>query len=127
MHLTQLSLLQLLQHNVVELKFNRRRVKEAFPQSRRMLCTNDTKILNSAPGQLALHFKSPTHPPKYNWIQYNLVCTWDLFWADWRMVSCESCDVVRVFPTAPEIEFWNYFNLYLQTLSPQQKLDFMKM
>ena len=126
MYLTQLNLLQLFQHNVVEIKFNRRRLKANFPFSRRMLCTNDTLILNSAPGQIALHFKPPHTSPKYNWIQYNLVCTWDLFWADWRMVPCESCDVVRVFPTKPAEEFWNYFNLYLQSLSPQQKLDFMR-
>lgn len=125
MRLSQGGLLALLQQNVVELRFHRRRIKTGWSDYRRMLCTNDAQILNSSPGQIALHFKPPVRPPPYPWIVKNLVCGFDLFWQEWRMIPCESVDVITVIPTRPPDKFWGYFNVYLQGLSPSDKISFM--
>jgi hypothetical protein len=74
---------------------------------------------------MALHFKPPTHAPAYNYWAKNLVCGWDLFWQEYRMIPAESCDIVTIIPTKPEEKFWNYFNLYLQAMSPSDKVQFM--
>lgn len=125
MRVSQGQLLALLQNNVLELRFYRRNVKLGWNLTRRMLVTNDYQILNSAPGKLALHFKPPTHAPAYNWRVKNLACAWDLFWQDYRMIPVETCDVITIIPTKPPEKFWNYFNLYLQAMSPQDKVEFM--
>ena len=83
MRVSQVQLLALLESNVLELRFFRRHSKPGWNDARRMLVTNDKLILNSAPGQLALHFKPPTHAPAYNWRVKNLACAWDLFWQDY--------------------------------------------
>lgn len=125
MKLSQGGLLTLLQNNVIELRFRRRRPKPGWNSYRRMLCTNDFQLLNSVPGKIALHFKPPTGPPPYPWRIKNLVCTWDLFWQEWRMVSVETHDVVTVIPTKPPEQFWSYFNIYLESMSPSDKVAFM--
>lgn len=125
MRVTQGQLLALLKHNVLEIRFYRRVPKTGWNATRRMLVTNDSSILNSAPGRLALHFKPPTHAPSYNWAIKNLGCAWDLFWQDYRMIPVESCDIVTIIPTSPPEKFWDYFNLYLQAMSPSDKVQFM--
>lgn len=128
MHLTWAGLRALSKQNIVELRFRRRHMKPGWNDWRRMLCTNATYVLNSAPGHIALHFHAPSHPPVVIEAQYNMVCMWDLMWQEYRYVSCESVDVVTVIPVKTKEEqdsFWQYFNNYLQSLSPQQKLSFM--
>ena len=125
MRVSQAQLLALLENHVLELRFFRRNPKQGWNTARRMLATNERKILASAPGRLALHFKPPTRAPAYNWRGKNLACAWDLLWQEYRMVPAESCDVVTVIPTEPEEKFWNYFNLYLQAMSPSDKVGFM--
>lgn len=125
MRVSQGQLLALLENNVLELRFYRRNSKPGWNPARRMLVTNDRQILNSAPGRIALHFKPPTRTPAYNWRVKNLACGWDLLWQEYRMIPAESCDVIRIMPTQPEEEFWNYFNLYLQAMSPSEKVQFM--
>lgn len=126
MRVSQGQLLALLETNVLELRFYRRRSKAGWNPTRRMLVTNDRQILNSAPGRLALHFNPPTHAPAYNWSVKNLACGFCLFWQEYRMIPVESCDVITVIPTRPPEKFWNYFNLYLQAMSPQDKIEFMQ-
>ena len=126
MRMNQSTLLATLDQSVVELVFRRRRPKDNWPGFRRMLCSNDRMILNSPPGHLALHFRPPTHPPAYDWRSKNLVCAWDLFWQDYRMISVESCDVVSILPTRPPEQFWTYFNTFLQNMTPGAKEAFMK-
>ena len=125
MRVSRAQLAALMESNVLEIRFFRRNPKPGWNAARRMLVTTDRLILDTAPGQLALHFKVPTHAPKYNAKTKNLVCGWDLFWQDWRMVPAESCDIVTVIPTRPPSVFWNYFNLYLQAMSPNDKIQFM--
>lgn len=119
----------LLAQNVVEIKFRRRRFKPAWPVIRRMLCTNDLKLLNSMPGHIALNFQRPTHPPPYPATQKNLVCAWDIMWQAYRMINCDDVNVITVIPTnSPEDtqKFWDYFTNYLYPMGPDQKEAFMK-
>jgi hypothetical protein len=125
MRVSQAQLLALLENNVLELRFFRRNPKQGWNMARRMLATNDRKILSSAPGRIALHFQAPTHAPPYNWRMKNLACAWDLLWQQYRMIPAESIDIVTIIPTEPEEEFWNYFNIYLQSMSPSEKVSFM--
>lgn len=128
MRVSQSSLAQLLAQSVVELKFYRRHPKPGWADTRRALMCNNMSLLNSAPGHIALHFRPPTAAPAYSPKMHNLVCAWDIFWQDWRMVSVESCDVVTVFPVATleeQLKFWAYFNEYLEAMTAQQKVGFM--
>lgn len=125
MRVSQGQLLALLENNVLELRFFRRRNKPGWNGARRMLVTNDKQILNSAPGRLALHFNPPTHAPAYNWRGKNLGCAFDLLWQEYRMIPVESCDVITIIPTKPPEKFWEYFNIYLQAMSPSDKVQFM--
>ena len=125
MRVSQAQLLALLEGNVLELRFFRRNPKMGWNDARRMLVTNDRLLLNSAPGQLALHFKPPTHAPAYNWRMKNLACGYDIMWQEYRMIPVECCDIVTILPTRPPEKFWNYFNVYLEAMTPQQKIEFM--
>ena len=128
MRVSQGTLLELARGSVVELRFNRRRDKPGWSPYRRALVCNNMQLLNSAPGQLALHFKPPQGPPPYPWIQYNLVCCWCIFWQDWRMIPVENTDVITILPIqTPEdiAKWWTYFNTFLQNMSPQDKMAFM--
>jgi hypothetical protein len=125
MRVSQGQLIQLLQNNVLEVRFYRRRNKPGWNAERRMLVTTDYELLNSAPGKIALHFRAPTHAPSYNWRGKNLVCGWDLMWQDYRMIPVESCNIVTIIPTKPPEKFWNMFNIYLQSMSPEAKQYFM--
>lgn len=127
MRASQGTLLELARQSVIELRFIRRRDKFGWSPYRRALISNDMQLLNSAPGQLALHFRPPTHPPPYPWITKNLVCCWDIFWQNFRMIPVETVDIVTVFPTkSPEevLKWWTYFNQFLQNMSPQDKIAF---
>lgn len=129
MRLSQGSLLSLLQQSVVELRFYRRNEKPGWNMYRRMLCTNSVTLLNSAPGQIALHFMPPTYPPAYNWMAKGLVCSFDIFWQKFRMIPAESADTITVFPVTNEEQingFWKYFNTFLKSMTPQEKIQFMQ-
>jgi hypothetical protein len=128
MRVTQGTLIEIARHGIAELRFSRRREKFGWSPYRRALISNDMTLLNSAPGQLALHFKPPMHPPPYPWITKNLVCCWDILWQDWRMIPVETCDVITVFPTAkPEdvTNWWIYFGEFLAKMSASDKMAFM--
>lgn len=115
----------LLNKNVVELKFVRRRLKPGWSNVRRMLCTNDLKLLNSMPGHMALNYKMPSHPPPYPTAPKNLVCAWDIMWQDWRMINCHDVNVISVIPSDPPDVFWKYFSESLYDMSADQKIGFM--
>ncbi len=115
----------LLSRNVVELKFNRRHEKLGWSSRRRMLCTNDLRLLNSMPGHIALNYRQPTHPPSYPATQKNLIVAWDILWQDFRMINCDSVDVISVIPTEPADAFWQYFSESLAGMPPNSKIAFM--
>ena len=92
------ALKSLLEQNVVELKFLRRRPRPGQGLTRRMLCTNSNVLLESANGVNVLNYNRPTTAPKYNPTSKNLVITWDIFRQDFRAISVNDCDVITVTP-----------------------------
>lgn len=116
------TLRALLERNVVEIKFTRRRVKPGAPATRRMLCTNSRSILNSTPGREALNFRPTINPPAYNTQTKNLLLAWDIFKQDYRMINCDN--VVVVSQIAEGEQFWRYFNQELSNMSAGQKQTF---
>jgi len=123
MRLSLGGLSALLKTNAAEIRFRRRRPGPT--PFRRMLCTNDLQLLQSMPGKLALNYRRPTGLPPYNPTQYNLLCVWDIFMQDFRMVPVDAAEVIAVLPTNPPDQFWNYFNEKLSTMSAMEKVSFM--
>jgi len=118
------TLEQILNTHAVELRFNRRRPLPGDP-IRRMLATNDTNLLNSTPGRLALNFHGAPGRLKFSPEQKGLVMTWDIFMQDFRLIPAEAVEVISVIKTTPPDEFWDYFNKVLSKMSSAQKVDFM--
>lgn len=126
MRLGRSALAQLLMTNVVELRFKRRIEKAGFGDYRRMLCTNDMKLLMSQLGRNILNFEPTTGQLKYNPAQKNLIVSWDLFLQNWRMINCNDVEVVAVINTSPDAtEWWKYFNESIAPMPAQQKAQFM--
>lgn len=93
--------------------------------TRRMLATNDTVLLNSAAGRVALNFRPAPGRLKFNPQQKGLVLTWDVFMQDYRLVPADSVEVVSVIPTTPPEQFWQYFSEVLSKMSVSDKKVFM--
>lgn len=126
MRLGRTSLWLLLQTNVVELRFHRRIFKQGFKDYRRMLCTNDKKLLLSVPGKEVLHYVPPTGSLKYDPASKNLIVVWDIFMQNYRMINCDDVEVIAVIKTTPDqTEFWNYFTQRLSRMSADNKAQFM--
>jgi len=122
MKTTLASLKNVLQENVCEIIFVRRRPKANDAPVRKMICTLDTNLLNSTNGRLSLNYKPPSNVLPYNAEGKNLLPVWDIIMQDWRMVNMNSCDLVN---TIPRNNFWKYFNETLIPMTPQQKLQYM--
>ncbi|NBP03297.1 MAG: hypothetical protein EBU90_25070 [Proteobacteria bacterium] len=119
------TLRTIVQNNVVEIKFFRRRLKPGAPATRRMLCTNSFALLNSAEGRLALNYRPTTRPPRFNPSQKDLLIVWDLFMQNYRCVNMSACNLISTIPANKE--FWKYFNAKLSRLTAQQKINFMNL
>ena len=117
------NLRNVLEGNVAEIKFQRRKAKPGFPLERRMLCTHSYNLLNSAKGRTALNFKPTSNSPGYNPTGKNLILTWDIFMQDYRAINMDRCELISVIPANEE--FWQYYTQKLKELSPQEKLAFM--
>lgn len=117
------TLKTIVQNNVVEIKFFRRRIKPGAPSTRRMLCTNSFSLLNSTEGRLTLNFRPTSRPSKFNPLQKDLLIVWDIFMQDYRCVNMTACNLVATIPANKE--FWKYFSTKLIKLTPQQKIAFM--
>jgi hypothetical protein len=117
------TLRTIVQNNVAEIKFFRRRLKPGFPATRRMLCTNSVPLLLSSEGRLALNYRPTNRPPKFNPTQKNLLIVWDIFMQNYRCINMTACNLVSTIPANKE--FWNYFSSKLIKLTPAQKIDFM--
>jgi hypothetical protein len=117
------SLYQKLQTNVCDLKFIRRIPKAGKPPYRRMLCTNNSVLLNSVNGKVILNFNSPSNPPEYNTASENVIVTWDIIMQDWRTINCNSVDLLVDYN---ENEFWDFYNKTLSKLTTSEKIIFMQ-
>lgn len=126
MRLGRIALWTLLTTNAAELRFKRRINKPGFKDYRRMLCTNDQRLLQSAPGKRIFHYTSPIGTLKYDPSAKNLIVTFDIFMQNWRMINCNDVDVIAVIKTSPDpSEFWKYFYERIAEMSTDQKARFM--
>lgn len=115
----------LLENNVLEIKFKRRRPKAGSPTTRRMLCTNSPIILHSEAGRETLHYRPTAAPTKYNAASKNLVIAWDLFKQDYRAISVDNCELISQMPVSGDgSEFWEYFNNSIHPMTPGEKENF---
>jgi hypothetical protein len=124
MKLSQGGLVQLLNSNAVELRFNRRRPL-LNSTTRRMLATNDTNLLMSPQGKIALNWHEAPGNLRFDPSKKGLVMTWDIFMQAYRLIPTESVDIVSVIKTSPPDEFWKYFNEVLAKMTPSDKQQFM--
>ena len=118
------TLTNLLNTNVLEIKFTRRRQRPDKVPTRRMLCTNNQNILMSENGRGILNYQPAGRGPKYNPGTHNIVIAWDLMQQDYRAISVDNCDVVTTLPA--DDTFWEYFNSKILPLTEAQKFAFMK-
>lgn len=126
MRLGRTALAILLQTNVAELRFHRRINKPGFKDYRRMLCTNDKRLLLSTPGKEILNYTVPNGSLRYDPAAKNLIPVWDIFIQNYRMVNCDDVDVIAVIKSSPDpMPFWKYFNERLVHMSAQQKALFI--
>ena len=115
----------LLENNVLEIKFKRRRVKPGAPATRRMLCTNSPIILQSEAGRTTLNYQQSFTAPKYSPASKNLVIAWDIFKQDYRAISADNCELISQMPVSGDgKEFWQYFNETIYPMTPAQKQAF---
>lgn len=124
MQVSLTALREKLRANVCEITFARRRLYAGKLPYRRMLCTLNTNLLESANGRLILNYRKPANPIPYPAEAMGLLPVWDIFMQDWRMVSTEFCQLHK---TIQENEFWKYFNEKLLPMSPQDKINFMEL
>lgn len=124
MKVAQPTLAALLETNILELKFVRRRSKPGYPDTRRMLCTNSSYILQSDNGYRVLNYKPPKGAPKFNAASKNLVNAWDIFVQDYRYINANNVDVISVMPG--DDEFWVYFNDVINNMSSTDKERFIR-
>jgi len=118
------TLRALLEKNVLEIKFVRRRPKPGLPPTRRMLCTNNRGILASEPGRKLLNYHESIKPgPQFNPVTKNIVITWDILVQDYRCISTDDCEVLQMIESADD--FWKYYNDVLYPMSTKQKTGFM--
>jgi hypothetical protein len=116
----------LLNTNAAELRFKRRIEKNGFKDYRRMLCTNDRRLLLSTPGKKILHYDVPHDSLKYDPSSKNLIVSWDIFMQNWRMINCDDVDLIAVIKTSPDPSvFWKYFYEKLAQMSAAHKARFM--
>lgn len=120
------TLQQILNNSVSEVKFNRKRPKPGVAATRRMLCTLDVRLLESELGKQVLNYKPATGTLKYDPSTRGLLCVWDIFVQDWRMINTETCSIVTSINTGEDAaEFWSYFNTVILPMSSAAKAAFI--
>lgn len=122
--MTVTNLTTLCDSHVVELKFVRRN-KAVSPSVRRMLCTRDEILLNSALSKKIFNFTPPTMPHPYDAASKGLVTVYDLLMLNWRNIPANVCEVIMAVPSRPEKRFWEFFEKKLKNMSSLQKESFM--
>lgn len=117
------QLYTLLQSNVLDLRFTRRRSKPGFAGTRRMLCTLDESILNSVNGRTVLNYLPGSGKMSYNTTSKTLCVVWDILMQQFRMVPADATSVIEKIPGNDT--FWEYFNEKILPMSSDEKLVFM--
>ena len=128
----------LLQNNVCEIVFVRRRPERApgRPEVRRMLCTNSENIFNSINGVRSLNFRRPKTGRRLDEVKHDIVVVWDIFMQDYRNVSISTPESPNISQpsqgtchlrqTIPDDDtFWKYYEDALMNMTPEQKMNFM--
>jgi hypothetical protein len=80
-------------------------------------------LLTSNDGKISLNFKAGSGPLPYNSMAKNLLCVWDIFMQDWRMINMDDCYIDNEIPNT---QFWDYFNEKLRPMSADEKAQYMK-
>ena len=127
----------------VIIHFRRRHPKTGWTGLRAMVGTISPAIINTGRAKMAMNKKGlGWTEPKYTkhsqaWYatmkrKNNLVCLWDIFKADWRLIPMESCWLSGTIsghfdPEQPEAPscFWNVFDNWFRYLTPYQKDNYM--
>jgi hypothetical protein len=122
--MTAQALNNILLENVVDLRFVRRIPLANRPQTRRMLCTKSYNLLNSTNGRIVLNYRSPSKGKQFNENTNNALVVWDILMQDYRIVSCDSVQVIRTIPANDQ--FWTFFNEEVYILNTEQKILFME-
>ena len=122
--MTSQALEQLLLNNVLDVRFVRRVPVANKPSTRRMLCTKSYELLNSTNGRVVLNYKPPKHQKKLNEQKHNACVVWDILMQDYRIISAEQVNVIRVIPATEE--FWTFFNKEIYILNTEQKILYME-
>lgn len=117
------TLTTLLNTNVLEVKFTRRRQRADLVPTRRMLCTNSQALLMSENGLNVLNYKPAGSGPRFNPALQNIVVAWDIMKQDYRCISADNCEVVTTLPA--DDTFWEYFNNNILPMNEAQKIAFM--
>jgi hypothetical protein len=138
--ISQRELSSLLNDNVCEIIFVRRRPERApVPpryEIRRMICTNAGSLLQSEKGFDNLGFRYPKTSRRINGPYHDIVCVWDILMRDYRNVSISTPEspytglgsskmTCHLRQTIPVNAFWRYYENTLLKLSPAQRLAFM--
>ena len=120
---TAQTLESLLLNNVLDLRFVRRIPVPGKPNTRRMLCTKSSTLLNSPNGRMVLNYRPPTHPKKVNEARSNVSVVWDILMQDYRVVSADQVNIIKSIPDNKE--FWDYFNSTIYVMTAEQKIQYM--
>lgn len=117
------SFQNLVQNNVLDIRFVRRRPRSTRPPTRRMLCTLNSDILLSVNGRSVLNYLPPSNNLPYTTDDKGLVLVWDILMQSFRMVSTESVSILETYP--PDDTFWEYFNQNILPMDGKSKQGFM--
>jgi len=123
MKVLRLQLNSILQDNVCDIRFVRRRPKLGQLPTRRMLCTKSYSLLNSTNGRISLNYVPPTHPLQFNEAKENLLVVWDILMQEFRNVNMDDCYLVEQIPANDD--FWKYYNERLYIMTAEDKIAFM--
>lgn len=74
--------------------------------------------------KVVLNYRFPKTLPKYNPKDKNVIITWDILMQDFRVIPCDSVEVVQVYK-ATEEAFGPVFNKLFYPMTPQQKMKWM--
>lgn len=113
------SVVNSLKDGVLELRFVRRTNRHGHKagEIRYMLCTKCEDVLDTPMGKLNLHFRRPVSSEHIDERHYNVAVVWDIMKADYRVIPCESIQVLRFM--SPD-DFWKeYDNVYSGMTSAQ--------